>query len=38
VIGESLGHYRIEDEIGKGGMGIVYRALDTRLDRLVAVN
>jgi eukaryotic-like serine/threonine-protein kinase len=35
--GTQLGSYRIESVIGKGGMGVVYRALDTRLNRPVAV-
>jgi eukaryotic-like serine/threonine-protein kinase len=35
--GTQLGAYRIESIIGKGGMGVVYRALDTRLNRPVAV-
>jgi hypothetical protein len=35
--GESLGPYRIEREIGRGGMGIVHLARDSRLDRAVAV-
>lgn len=32
-----LGHYELLDCIGRGGMGLVYRARDTRLDRMVAI-
>ena len=37
MLGFQLGTYRIEAQIGEGGMGVVYRAFDTKLNRTVAV-